>query len=68
MMLKTFLRRIFEVAKRGDATEESYYSCLEELLSNYAASIKRKQTHVTTIPKRLRLATRISGYGMESNI
>ncbi|MEK6766352.1 MAG: type ISP restriction/modification enzyme [Planctomycetota bacterium] len=52
MMLKTFLRRIFEVAKRGDATEESYYSCLEELLSNYAASIKRKQTHVTTIPKK----------------
>ena len=52
MMLKTFLRRIFEVAKRGDAREESYYSCLEELLSNYATSIKRKQTHVTTIPKK----------------
>jgi hypothetical protein len=52
MMLKTFLRRIFEVAKRGDAREESYYSSLEELLSNYEASIKRKQTYITTIPKK----------------
>ena len=51
-MLKTYLKRIFEVAKRGDAREESYYSCLEELLSNYAALIKRKQTHITTIPKK----------------
>lgn len=51
-MLKTYLKRIFEVAKRGDATEESYYSSLEELLSSYAASIKRKQTHITTIPKK----------------
>lgn len=51
-MLKTYLKRIFEVAKRGDAREESYYSSLEELLSNYAASIKRKQTHITTIPRK----------------
>lgn len=51
-MLRAYFKRIFEVAKRGDAREESYYSCLEELLSNYAASIKRKQTHITTIPKK----------------
>lgn len=51
-MLKTYLKRIFEVAKRGDAREKSYYSSLEELLSNYAASIKRKKTHITTIPKK----------------
>ncbi|MFQ5964715.1 MAG: type ISP restriction/modification enzyme, partial [Candidatus Scalinduaceae bacterium] len=51
-MLKTYLKRIFEVAKRGDATEESYYSCLKELLENYAASVNRKKTHVTIIPKR----------------
>jgi hypothetical protein len=51
-MLKTYLKRIFEVAKRGDATEESYYSSLEELIKNYAASINKKNTHVTTIPKR----------------
>ncbi|MFQ5686538.1 MAG: N-6 DNA methylase [Candidatus Scalindua sp.] len=51
-MLKTYLKRIFEVAKRGDAREESYYSSLEELLSNYTVSINKKKTHVTTIPKK----------------
>ncbi|MFQ5713825.1 MAG: type ISP restriction/modification enzyme [Candidatus Scalinduaceae bacterium] len=51
-MLKTYLKRIFEVAKREDATEESYYSSLEELLKDYAASINKKNTHVTTIPKK----------------
>lgn len=51
-MLKSYVKRIFEVAKRGDAREETYYSCLEELLKNYADSIGRKQTHVTTLPKK----------------
>ncbi|OHE59838.1 MAG: DNA methyltransferase [Thermodesulfovibrio sp. RBG_19FT_COMBO_42_12] len=51
-MLKLYLKRIFEVAKRGDAREESYYSCLEELLKNYADSINKKQTHITTLPKK----------------
>lgn len=50
-MLKPYLKRIFEVAKRGDAREESYYSCLEELLRNYADSI-RKKIYVTTFPKK----------------
>jgi len=51
-MLKSYLKRIFEVAKRGDAREESYYSCLEELLKNYAESIKKKQIDITTLPKK----------------
>lgn len=51
-MLKSYVKRIFEVAKRGDAREETYYSCLEELLKNYADSIGKKQTHVTTLPKK----------------
>ncbi|NCO83654.1 MAG: DNA methyltransferase, partial [Nitrospirae bacterium CG_4_10_14_3_um_filter_44_29] len=51
-MLKTYFKRIFEVAKRGDAREESYYSSLEELLKNYAASINKKQVHITTLPKK----------------
>ncbi|MFQ5965908.1 MAG: DNA methyltransferase, partial [Candidatus Scalinduaceae bacterium] len=51
-MLKTYLKRIFDVAKRGDATEESYYSSLEELIKNYATNINKKKTHVTTIPKK----------------
>jgi type I restriction-modification system DNA methylase subunit len=50
-MLKSYLKRIFEVSKKGDAREESYYSCLEELLRNYAASIKKK-IYVTTLPKK----------------
>ncbi len=51
-MLKTYLKRIFEVAKHGDATESSYYSCLEELLENYAGSIKKKRVNITTLPKK----------------
>ncbi len=31
-MLKKYFAAIAEVAKRGDAREESFYSCLEKLL------------------------------------
>lgn len=31
-MLREYLRRISEVARRGDAREENYYSTLESLL------------------------------------
>ncbi len=51
-MLKSYVKRIFEVAKRGDAREESYYSCLEELLKNYANSIDKKHIQVTTLPQK----------------
>lgn len=51
-MLKSYLKRITEVSKRGDAREESYYSCLEELLKNYAESINKKQINITTLPKK----------------
>ncbi|MBI3755661.1 MAG: N-6 DNA methylase, partial [Deltaproteobacteria bacterium] len=51
-MLKSYLKRIFEVAKRGDSTENSYYSCLEELLENYAESINKKHIRTTTLPKK----------------
>lgn len=51
-MLKTYFRRIFDVAKRGDAREESYYSSLEELLRSYAVSVGRKQIYITTLPKK----------------
>jgi len=42
-MLKSYVKRIFEVAKRGDAREETYYSCLEELLKKYADSIGKNR-------------------------
>ncbi len=51
-MLKTYFNRILDIAKPGDATEQSYYSSLEELLKSYAVSINKKQVHVTTIPKK----------------
>lgn len=51
-MLKLYLKRIFDVANKGDAREESYYSCLEELLTNYADSIHKKHVSITTLPKK----------------
>jgi type I restriction-modification system DNA methylase subunit len=51
-MLKTYFKRIFDVAKRGDAREESYYSSLEELLRSYAVSAGKKQVYITTLPKK----------------
>ena len=51
-MLKTYFKEIFEVAKRGDATEESYYSCLKKLFENYAVSKNKKRVHVTTVPRK----------------
>lgn len=46
-----YRRRIEEVEERGNAREESYYSCLEELLSRFAAATGR-DVHVTTLPRR----------------
>ena len=51
-MLKSYLERILDVAKRGDAREKSYCSCLEELFKNYAESVNKKQINVTTLPKK----------------
>ncbi len=51
-MLKSYLKRIHEIASRGDAREESYYSALEDLLKEYAESTNKKSIHVTTLPKK----------------
>src|SRR3990167_7656687 len=51
-MLNTYLERITETAKRGDAREESFYSSLESLLNEYSASANKKNIHVTTLPKK----------------
>ncbi len=51
-MLNSYLKQIFEVAKQGDAREESYYSGLEGLIGRYAESVGKKKTHVTTLPKK----------------
>ena len=51
-MLKSYLKRIYDVASRGDAREESYYSALEDLLKEYAESTNKKNIHITTLPKK----------------
>ena len=51
-MLEAYLKRIYEVAKTGDAREESYYSSLEELLRTFADSINKKHIHITVLPKK----------------
>lgn len=51
-MLKSYLKRIYEITQRGDAREESYYSCLEGLLREYTESISKRDYQVTTLPKK----------------
>jgi len=51
-MLRSYLKRVFEIAAHGDAREESYYSPLEGLLKEYAESVNKKNIHVTTLPKK----------------
>ncbi len=51
-MLKSYLSRIFDIANRGDAREETYYSSLEALLTEYIESIGKKNILITTLPKK----------------
>ena len=51
-MLKPYLKRIYEIANRGDAREESYYSILEGLLKEYTNSVGKKNIYITTLPKK----------------
>ena len=51
-MFEIYLKQIFEVAKRGDATESSYYYALANILQTYAESIGKKKIHITTLPKQ----------------
>ncbi|MBM3238690.1 DNA methyltransferase [Candidatus Poribacteria bacterium] len=51
-MLKSYLKKIYEIANRGDAREESYYSTLETLLKEYTESVGKRNIHITTLPKK----------------
>jgi hypothetical protein len=50
--LKSYLKKMLEIAKTGDAREESYYSTLEDLLETYTDSIENRKFHITTLPKK----------------
>ena len=58
-ILKHYFKTLAEVARQGDAREESFYSTLETLVQQFAESTNRNLVHVTTLPKKLRLATLI---------
>jgi len=51
-MLRSYLKKIFGVANRGDAREESYYSILEGLLKEYTESVSIDNIQITTLPKK----------------
>lgn len=50
-ILRNYFKALTDVARQGDAREESFYSCLETLLQEVAASTGRSEIHVTTLPK-----------------
>ncbi len=50
--LNSYLKKMLEIAKTGDAREESYYSTLEDLLETYVDSIEKRKFHITTLPKK----------------
>lgn len=51
-MLKTYLKKIYEIANLGDATEVTYYSTLQVLLEKYVDSVSRKNLHIIQLPKK----------------
>jgi len=44
-MLKSYLQKILEIARQGDAREESFYSILEALINEFATSTNKKNIH-----------------------
>jgi len=52
MNLKNYLTEITEVWKRGDAREETYYSTLKTLLTDFTNQKLNKPVDVTVLPKK----------------
>ncbi|MBU1626925.1 N-6 DNA methylase [bacterium] len=51
-MLKEYLYKIVDIANRGDAREESFYSAIEGLLKEYSNSVCKENLSITTLPKK----------------
>lgn len=51
-VLKLYFEKILDMAKHGDAREESYYSHLEDLLKAVVESKGKRNIHITTLPKK----------------
>ncbi|RLD99275.1 MAG: DNA methyltransferase, partial [Aquificota bacterium] len=50
-IFKSYLKGLVEMAKRGDAREESFYPVLATLMENFAAATGHKNFHVTIQPR-----------------
>ena len=50
-ILEDYFHRITDIARRGDAGEGSFYSCLEDLILNFAEATGR-EIAVTVLPKK----------------
>ena len=46
-----YLQKLANVARQGDAREESYYSTLSKMLEEFAQTAGRTHVHVTTLPR-----------------
>ena len=49
-MIKTYLQNIAKTTVQGDAREESYYSHFSNFLLEFAQSIDKTKTQITTLP------------------
>jgi hypothetical protein len=47
-----YLQGLVEVALRGDAREESFYSTLRDLVTKVAEATNHTRVHITTLPKK----------------
>lgn len=51
-ILKSYLKRLTETFRRGDAREESYYTHLEDLIRQLSEYQQRENIYITTLPKK----------------
>ncbi|MEW6663882.1 MAG: type ISP restriction/modification enzyme [Thermodesulfobacteriota bacterium] len=51
-LLKSYFRSLTDVGAHGDAREESYYSCLADLIREVALGTGGSDVQVTTLPKQ----------------
>jgi predicted helicase len=51
-MIDAYLKEIAAITKRGDATENSYYSALKDFIEGFSKERRKKTLHVTVLPKK----------------
>lgn len=51
-ILKSYIKEIVAAYNRGDAREESFYIVLEKLIVNTADALRKKNIHITILPKK----------------